>query len=181
MILGKMRFAGSMLDMKESLRTTANVRVCVTRYRDCLSLGGGELPGPGPMPGPMDSMCCSIRSMCPTIVSHVSTFVCQRAFSSLSFILAVFAFICSSVDFIFDVGFGRVHLFLVHLHHLLLMSAAVWRLPVDEAGGVCVCVSWAHATETNANVRISKTGQPGRTMARWMQMTSRAGSRSSKA
>jgi hypothetical protein len=43
---------------------------------------------PGPMPGPIDSMCFTIWSMWPSIVSHMSTLLCQRAFSGGALIVA---------------------------------------------------------------------------------------------
>ena len=46
--------------------------------------GGPPISWPCIMPGPMDSMCFCIRSMWVTTVSHISTFVCQRAFSLAS-------------------------------------------------------------------------------------------------
>jgi len=49
------------------------------------------MPGPCIMPGPMASMCFCIRSMWPTIPSHISTLVCQRPFSAGSSIAATLA------------------------------------------------------------------------------------------
>jgi len=40
------------------------------------------MPGWRIMPGSMDSMCFCIRSIWLTTVSHMSTFVCHRAFSA---------------------------------------------------------------------------------------------------
>ena len=115
---------------------------------------------PGPMPGPIDSMCRSIRSMWPTIVSHISTFVCQRAFSSALLILATFAFICSREDFIFATSALAASI------SWLCISIICWRRvlrvwllllwPLEDAGA-CDCVSCAHATEAKVKSRIGST------------------------
>jgi hypothetical protein len=110
---------------------------------------------PGPIiPGPMDCMCCSIRSMWPTIVSHISTLFRQRAISFVSLIVRRLAFIWAREAFIFSTS-AFMAAICCSCICIIFWCCALGVGPLDEAGA-CEGAACGHAADVRVNIRTSK-------------------------